>query len=350
MLYNLLYPLSNEYTFLNLFKYLTFRTGGAIFTALFLCFLIAPVIIHWLKDTQHACQPIREDGPQSHIETKQGTPTMGGVMILISLTLTTVLWADWNNPYIWSVLGITVSFCLIGFADDYLKVSKKNSKGLPGKLKLVLEFFCAFFAVWFMTKATLPPTASTVAFPFFKQLSINMGLFYIPFAMFVIVGSSNAVNLTDGLDGLAIVPVMVCAFVFLIISYLAGHIGFARYLQISHIKDVGELSVFCGAMIGSGLGFLWFNAPPAKVFMGDTGSLMLGGALGAVSIATKHEIALAIAGGLFVVETFSVIIQVVSYKLTKNVFLKWPLFIIILKKKVGQNLPLLCAFGLSQLF
>ena len=326
MLYNLLYPLSDKYSVLNIFKYLTFRTGGAIFTALILSFLIGPVLIHWLKDKQHACQPIRTDGPESHLKTKQGTPTMGGLMILLSMCFSTLLWADWKNVFIWVVLGITVSFSLIGFADDYLKVSKKNSGGMRGKLKLVFEFACAFVAVWFITKSTVTPTATTLAFPFFKNLSVNLCWFYIPFAMFVIVGSSNAVNLTDGLDGLAIMPAMVVSCVFLIIAYVAGHAAFATYLQIAYIAGAGELSVFCGALIGAGLGFLWFNAPPAKIFMGDTGSLMLGGALGTVSIITKHEIALAIAGGLFVLETFSVIIQVVSYKTTgKRVFKMAPI-------------------------
>ena len=326
MLYNLLFPLSDQYSVLNIFKYLTFRTGGAVFTALIICFLIGPAIIHWLKDTQHACQPIREDGPESHLKTKQGTPTMGGLMILISVCLSTLLWADWRNIFVWIVLGITLAFSLIGFTDDYLKVSKKNSQGMRGKLKLVFEFTFAFAAVWFITKSTVGPIATTLSFPFFKNLSLNLCLFYIPFAMFVIVGSSNAVNLTDGLDGLAIVPTMVVAFVFLIIAYVAGHAAFAAYLQISYIAGAGELAVFCGALIGAGLGFLWFNAPPAKVFMGDTGSLMLGGALGTVSVITKHEIVLAIAGGLFVLETFSVIIQVVSFKMTgKRVFKMAPI-------------------------
>ena len=326
MLYNLLFPLSDKYSVLNIFKYLTFRTGGAVFTALIICFLTGPMIIHWLKDKQHACQPIREDGPESHLKTKQGTPTMGGLMILISVCLSTLLWADWHNVFVWIVLGITLTFSLIGFTDDYLKVSKKNSQGMRGKLKLVFEFSLAFVAVWFITKATVEPTAMTLSFPFFKNLSLNLYWFYIPFAMFVIVGSSNAVNLTDGLDGLAIVPTMVVAFVFLIIAYVAGHAAFATYLQIPYIAGTGELTIFCGALIGAGLGFLWFNAPPAKVFMGDTGSLMLGGALGAVSVVTKHEIVLAIAGGLFVLETFSVIIQVVSFKLTgKRIFRMAPI-------------------------
>lgn len=326
MLYNLLFPLSDKYSFLNIFKYLTFRTGGAIFTALIICFLIGPSVIHWLKDKQHACQPIREDGPESHLKTKQGTPTMGGLMILISLCLSTLLWADWKNVFVWAVLGITVTFSLIGFWDDYLKVSKKNSQGMRGKLKLVFEFSLAFIATWFITKATSEPTATTLVFPFFKNLSLNLCLFYFPFAMFVIVGSSNAVNLTDGLDGLAIVPTMVVAFVFLIIAYVSGHASFATYLQIPYIAGTGELAVFCGALIGAGLGFLWFNAPPAKVFMGDTGSLMLGGALGTISVITKHEIVLAIAGGLFVLETFSVIIQVLSFKMTgKRIFKMAPI-------------------------
>ena len=327
MLYNLLFPLSDKYSILNIFKYLTFRTGGAIFTALIISFLIGPAFIHWLRDTQHAFQPIREDGPESHLKTKQGTPTMGGLMILVSLCVSTLLWADWHNVFIWAILGISVSFALIGFRDDYLKVSKKNSQGMRGKLKLLVEFPIAFTAIWFITEATVAPTATTLSFPFFKNLSLNLGWFYFPFAMFVMVGSSNAVNLTDGLDGLAIVPTMVVAFVFLIISYVAGHAAFATYLQIAYIAGAGELAVFCGALIGAGLGFLWFNAPPAKVIMGDTGSLMLGAALGTLSIITKHEIVLAIAGGLFVLETFSVIIQVLYFKATggKRIFRMAPI-------------------------
>ena len=317
MLYNLLYPLSAQYSFLNIFKYLTFRTGGAIFTALIVCFIIGPMLIHWLKDKQHCCQPIRTDGPETHLK-KQGTPTMGGLMILASLAVSTVLWADWKSAYVWLVLGLTLCFGVIGFADDYLKVSRKSSGGMRGKLKLLCEFAVAGFVAWYMTKITVAPTATTLTFPFFKNWAVNLCWAYLPFAMFVIVGSANAVNLTDGLDGLATVPMMIVSAVFMIISYIAGHAAFAAYLQLPYIAGSGELAVFCGALIGAGMGFLWFNAPPAKIFMGDTGSLALGGALGALSVATKHEIVLAIAGGLFVAETLSVIIQVLAYKTTHH--------------------------------
>lgn len=326
MLYNLLYPLSSEYSFLNIFKYLTFRTGGALFTSLIICFVIGPELIRWLKQKQHGGQPIREDGPESHLLTKKGTPTMGGLMILISLTLSTLLWANLKNPYVWAVLLLTVSYGMIGFLDDYLKVSRHTCGGLPGKLKLLLQFIFAGLAVYYITDNTLPGLASSLTFPFLKKALIDLCVFYIPFAMFVIVGSSNAVNLTDGLDGLATVPVMIVALVFLVISYVSGNVTFATYLQIPYIAGSGELAVFCGAVVGAGLGFLWFNAPPAKIFMGDTGSLALGGALGAVSVASKHEITLAIAGGLFVVETISVIIQVYYFKLTgKRIFKMAPL-------------------------
>lgn len=325
MLYNLLYPLSSEYSFLNIFKYLTFRTGGAIFTALMVSFLVGPALIRWLKDKQHCCQPIRTDGPETHLK-KQGTPTMGGLMILTSILVSTLLWADVKNGFVWLVLGVTLAFGAVGFADDWLKVSKKNTAGMRGKLKLVFEFAAAGAMAWYVTKMTAEPTAHTLTFPFFKNWAVNLGVFYLPFAMFVIVGAGNAVNLTDGLDGLAIVPVMIVAFVFMIISYVAGHAAFAAYLQLPYIAGTGELSVFCGAVIGAGMGFLWFNAPPAKIFMGDTGSLALGGMLGALAVATKHEIVLAIAGGLFVAETLSVILQVVSYKTThKRIFKMAPL-------------------------
>lgn len=326
MLYNLLYPLSSEYSFLNIFKYLTFRTGGALFTSLIICFVIGPELIRWLKHKQHGGQPIREDGPESHLLTKKGTPTMGGLMILISLTLSTLLWANLKNPYVWAVLLLTVSYGMIGFLDDYLKVSRHTCGGLPGKLKLLLQFIFAGLAVYYITENTSPGLATGLTFPFLKKALIDLCVFYIPFAMFVIVGSSNAVNLTDGLDGLATVPVMIVALVFLVITYVSGNVTFATYLQIPYIAGSGELAVFCGAVVGAGLGFLWFNAPPAKIFMGDTGSLALGGALGAISVASKHEITLAIAGGLFVVETVSVIIQVYYFKLTgKRIFKMAPL-------------------------
>lgn len=326
MFYSLLYPLSSDYTVLNVFRYITFRTGGALFTALLISFLIGPKIIRWLKSHQGDGQPIREDGPQSHLLTKKGTPTMGGLMILISMITSTLLWSRLDNQYIWAVIFTAISFALIGFADDYLKLKNRSSKALSGKLRLLLEFLFAGLAVYWVTKYTVPEMATTLTFPFFKKLAFDLCLFYIPFAMFVVVGTANAVNLTDGLDGLTIMPSMIVAFVFMIIAYLSGNVNFAAYLQIPYFPNTGELSVFCGALVGAGMGFLWFNAPPAKVFMGDTGSLALGGSLGILSVATKHEIVLAIAGGLFVLETLSVILQVASYKLYgKRIFKMAPI-------------------------
>lgn len=317
---------SGDIAILNLFRYLTFRTGGAVLTAMLIAFVFGPAIIRWLKSRQAHGQPIRQDGPQSHVLTKQGTPTMGGMMMLLGIAVATLLWADLSNQYVWAVLAVTLGFGGIGFADDYLKVTKKHSGGLPGRVKLGLEAAIALaVAVWVVSITTdINPTG--LALPFFKDLLIDLGWFYIPFATFIIVGASNSVNLTDGLDGLAIVPVMICAGVFLIISYLIGNAFFADYLQVHFVKGTGELAVFCGAIIGAGLGFLWFNAPPAMVFMGDTGSLAMGGALGAVAVVTKHEIVLGITGGLFVLETVSVIVQVVSFKLTgRRVFRMAPL-------------------------
>lgn len=251
---------------------------------------------------------------------------MGGLMILASVTVATLLWADLKNGFVWTALLLTFSYGLIGFLDDYLKVSKHTCGGLPGKLKLLLQFSFAGIAVWYVTTLTPEPVATSLTFPFLKKALLDLWIFYIPFAMFVVVGSSNAVNLTDGLDGLVSVPMMIVACVFMIIAYVSGHMAFATYLQLPYIAGTGELSVFCGAMIGAGMGFLWFNAPPAKIFMGDTGSLALGGALGILSVATKHEIVLAIAGGLFVVETVSVILQVISFKTTgKRIFKMAPL-------------------------
>ena len=326
MFYNLIYPLSSEYPVLNIFKYLTFRTGGAVFTALIVSLLIGPALIRFLKRKQHEGQPIREDGPESHLLTKKGTPTMGGLMILAAITVSTLLWADLKNGFVWAALLLTLSYGLIGFLDDYLKVSKHTCGGLPGKMKLLMQFSFAGIATWYVTSLTAPSIATGLTFPFLKKALMDLGVFYIPFAMFVVVGSSNAVNLTDGLDGLVTVPMMIVAAVFMIIAYVSGHVSFAVYLQLPYIAGTGELAVFCGSMIGAGLGFLWFNAPPAKVFMGDTGSLALGGALGIVSVATKHEIVLAIAGGLFVMETVSVILQVVSFKTRgKRIFKMAPL-------------------------
>lgn len=326
MLYNLLYPYAQDFALFNLFKYLTFRSGGAVLTALIISFAFGPAIIRWLKRKQKEGQPIREDGPESHLLTKVGTPTMGGVMILLAVVVSTVLWADLTNPYIGAALLITLCYGAIGFIDDYLKLTKRNSKGLPGKMKLLLQFLSALALVLWVQHVAPEHHRSHLALPFFKNFLLDLGVFYMAFAMVVIVGASNAVNLTDGLDGLAIVPIMIAAGCFAFISYLAGNAIYANYLQIHAVPGSGELAVFCLAIVGAGLGFLWFNAPPAMVFMGDTGSLALGGALGAVSVITKHELVLAIIGGLFVLEAVSVMVQVASFKLTgKRVFRMAPL-------------------------
>ena len=312
----------------NLFRYITFRTGGAAFTGLAFVFLFGPAIIQLLKVKQgKEGQPIRADGPKSHF-SKKGTPTMGGLMILSGVIVSTLLWADLSNRFVWLVLFVGIGFGAIGFYDDYLKVTKKNTAGFGGKARLMLEFFVAGLAcvlyVW--SGPTTTGFSTSIAFPFFKEVLLDIGIFFIVFAAFVVVGAGNAVNLTDGLDGLAIVPVMIAAASFALIAYLAGNVVFSNYLQIHHTVGTGELAVLCGALIGAGLGFLWYNAPPAQVFMGDTGSLALGGMLGMIAVATKHEIVLAIIGGLFVLEAVSVIVQVVSFKLTgKRVFRMAPI-------------------------
>ena len=318
MLYHLLVPLSDHFAALNVFQYLTFRTGGAVLTALLLSFFLGPVIIRWLKSKQTNGQPIRNDGPVGHILHKQGTPTMGGVLILVSIGVGTLLWADLSNPYVWITLLVTFGFGAIGLVDDYLKVTSSDHHGLPMLLKLGVEIAVALIAGLWLLQVSPEPLAASLAVPFFKNLLVPLGVMFLPFAVFVVVGASNAVNLTDGLDGLAIVPVMIAAASFALIAYLVGNVVFADYLQIHLVPGAGELAVFCGALIGGGLGFLWFNAPPAMLFMGDTGSLSMGGALGAVSVITKHELVLAIIGGLFVLETVSVIVQVVSFRLTGN--------------------------------
>lgn len=324
MLYNLLFPLANDWQFFNLFKYLTFRTGGAMLTAMILCFTTGPFFIGWLRKKK-AHQPIRSDGPETHLK-KAGTPTMGGLMIIFSVVLSTILWVDVKNPYMWIVLWVFVGYGAIGFVDDFAKLTKKGSKGVPGKLRLLLECAIALIAVLSCMVLTGGNLGSSLAFPFLKTLVVDLGWFFIPFGLLVIVGAANAVNLTDGLDGLAIGPIMISAASFGLISYLVGNYKFAEYLQIHYVRDAGELAVFCGALVGAGLGFLWFNAPPAMVFMGDTGSLSMGGALGAIAVVTKHEIVLGIIGGLFVLETLSVIIQVVSFKTRgKRVFKMAPL-------------------------
>lgn len=311
---------------LNLFRYLTFRTGGAVLTALLASFVLGPVVIRWLKSRQTNGQPIRNDGPERHLIAKQGTPTMGGFLILLGLALGTLLWADLSNHYVWATLIVTLGFGTIGFADDYLKVSRYTHSGMPGKLKLILEVAVAGVATVWIMDITQAPLNTALAIPFLKDLLLDLGWFFIPFAVLVMVGASNSVNLTDGLDGLAIVPVIIAASTFALITYIVGNTVFSGYLQIQYVPGAGELAVFCGALVGAGLGFLWFNAPPAMVFMGDTGSLSMGGALGAISVITKHELVLAIVGGLFVLETISVIVQVASYRLTgRRVFRMAPL-------------------------
>lgn len=325
MLSDILVPLSDQYQIFNLFNYITFRTGGAVLTALLFSLILGTPFIAWLKSRQAEGQPIRDDGPDTHF-AKKGTPTMGGLLILSSLVISVLLWVPLGNPYLWPVLAVIVSFGSIGLVDDWMKLSKNTSKGLSGKRKLLLQLVICIFVSMFFVELSPEELRYSVAVPFFKEQLLPLGLFYILFTSFVIVGASHAVNLTDGLDGLAIVPVMIVASCFVLIAYLAGNINFASYLQISYIPGVGDLATLCGALIGASLGFLWFNAPPAKVFMGDTGSLALGGALGAISVATRHEFVLAIAGGLFVLETVSVILQVASFRLFgKRIFLMAPL-------------------------
>ena len=317
---------SGAFNALNVFRYITFRAGGAAATALMIIFWLGPDAINWLRSKQGKGQPIREDGPQSHLVTKKGTPTMGGLMILTALFVSTLLWGNLRNPYIWVVLGVTAAYAAIGFYDDFLKVTKQSHKGFSGKARLLLEIIVALAACLVITQLAPPSIAHGLAIPFFKDILINFGILFPIIGAFVVVGAGNAVNLTDGLDGLAIVPVMIAAATFGIIAYLAGNAIFSNYLQIHHVPGTGELAVVSAALLGAGLGFLWFNAPPAQIFMGDTGSLGLGGLLGVMAVATKHEIVLAIVGGLFVLEAMSVIIQVASFKLTgKRVFLMAPI-------------------------
>lgn len=325
MLYNLLAPLADDHIIFNLFRYISFRTGGAIITALILSFIIGPRMILWLKSLQGAGQPIRDDGPETHFK-KAGTPTMGGLMILISVSLSTILWSDLNNSLVWISLLVMVGFGAVGFGDDYLKLTKKNTKGLPGKLKLVGQFSVALIATWGIVHTLPSDIATSVAIPFVKDAFIPLGIFFFIWSMLVMVGASNAVNLTDGLDGLASVPIAITAASYGLIAYVVGRADFAEYLQISYVPGTAELSIICGALVGGTMGFLWYNAPPARIFMGDTGSLAMGGVLGTIALIVKHELVLLIIGGLFVVETLSVIIQVVSFKLTgKRVFRMAPI-------------------------
>ncbi|NWH08422.1 MAG: phospho-N-acetylmuramoyl-pentapeptide-transferase [Alphaproteobacteria bacterium] len=327
MLPYLLVPLADEFQLFNVFRYITFRTGGAIITALIIGLILGPSLINWLRAKQGKGQPIREDGPKQHLLTKKGTPTMGGFLILIALFASTLLWADLANPYVWVVLFVTAGFGAVGFYDDFIKVTKRSSAGVGGKIKLAFEFLIAIVAVYFINMLEQPPLQGAIAFPVFKDLLWQIGL--VPFVIFgclVIMGAGNAVNLSDGLDGLAIVPVMIAAAAFGLIAYLVGRVDYTEYLQLHYVQGTGEIAIFAGALLGAGLAFLWFNAPPAMVFMGDTGSLSLGGALGTVAVATKHEFVLAIIGGLFVMEAISVIVQVASFRLTgKRVFKMAPI-------------------------
>ncbi|NNE39854.1 MAG: phospho-N-acetylmuramoyl-pentapeptide-transferase [Marinicaulis sp.] len=325
----------------NVFQYLTFRTGGAVMTALFISFFFGPALIRWMRRKQGRGQPIRKDGPESHIIEKAGTPTMGGVLILLSLTVATFLWARLDNAYVWIVMGVTLSFGVLGFIDDYLKVTKQTASGVVGSLKLAVQFAVALLAGYLCMKTLgAAPDApvgieTSVPVPFvpirifeawFNAPGVPLGILIIPFAACVIVGASNTVNLTDGLDGLATVPVMIAASAYALIAYLVGNAIYAAYLGVPYVPGTGELAIICGAIIGAGLGFLWFNAPPAAIFMGDTGSLALGGALGSIAVAAKHEIVLAIVGGLFVLEGLSVMIQIASFKLFgKRVFRMAPI-------------------------
>ena len=325
MLFYLSQELADQFSILNLFRYTTFRTAAALVTAAIVVFLFGPVIIASLRLRQGKGQPIRADGPETHF-AKAGTPTMGGLMIMAGVIISALLWANLSNVYVWVVLLVTIGFGAIGFYDDYLKVTRATHGGFSVRMRLLIEFVIAGIACFAIMQVGTPPFSSSLTFPFFKDLLLNLGYFFIPFGAFIIVGAGNAVNLTDGLDGLAIVPVMIAAASFGLIAYLSGNFIFSEYLQIHFVQGTGELAVVCGTVIGAGLGFLWFNAPPAAIFMGDTGSLALGGMIGATAVATKHEIVLAIVGGLFVIEALSVIIQVASYRLTgRRVFRMAPI-------------------------
>ncbi len=318
--------LGDSITAFNVFRYVTFRTAGAVVTALFFVFMFGPGMIALLRLKQGRGQPIREDGPAGHLLTKKGTPTMGGLMILSGAVLSTLLWSNLANGYVWVVLFVTIGFGAIGFYDDYLKVTRMSHKGFGGRQRLLIEAVIGIVACYAISQLSEPATSMSLLFPFVKGLAWNMGYFFLLLGGFVIMAAGNSVNLTDGLDGLAIVPVMVAAACFALIAYLVGSVTFSDYLFLNYTPGTAELSVVCGALIGAGLGFLWFNAPPAQIFMGDTGSLALGGALGTIAVATKHEIVLAIIGGLFVLETVSVIVQVASFRLTgKRVFRMAPI-------------------------
>tara|TARA_B100000686_G_C16769714_1_gene964242 strand:- start:1168 stop:2256 length:1089 start_codon:yes stop_codon:yes gene_type:complete len=326
MFYYLFIPLIEDFSFLNLFKYLTFRAGGALFTAFLISFILGPKLIEILKNVQKNGQPIRKDGPKSHLINKVGTPTMGGMLILISLFVSIILWADLNSELVWLIFSITITFGLIGAMDDYKKLKSNSSEGLKSSNRLLLEFSISFLFIFCLNKIINPDLVNIVFIPFTKGFFIDLGYFYYFFASIVIVGSANSVNLTDGLDGLAIGPIMITSLSFAFITYFTGNLIYSEYLKIPYISDTGELVIICAALIGAGLGFLWYNAPPAMVFMGDTGSLSVGGTIGAIAVATKHEIILAIIGGIFVMEALSVIAQVISFKTTgKRIFKMAPI-------------------------
>lgn len=328
MLYSLLTPLADDFIFFNLFRYITFRTGGAVLTALIIALLMGPGLIRWLRSKQGEGQPIRTLGPETHLK-KAGTPTMGGLMMLAAITVSTLLWANLANPFVWLALIVLLGFGAIGFHDDYLKLTQRSHHGLSPRNKILAQVaICLLVTIGIVLCMPSSPTslATGIAFPFIKDYFLDISLLFVVWAMLVMIGASNAVNLTDGLDGLATVPVAIAAGCFGFIAYLVGHAVYAPYLHIGYVPGSGELAIFCGAIVGACLGFLWYNAPPAQVFMGDVGSLSLGGALGAVAVMTKHEIVLAIIGGLFVAETLSVIIQVAYFRRTgKRFFLMAPL-------------------------
>ena len=325
MLFSLFSNLVDIFSFFNVFKYLTVRTGLSMFTAMIIVFIVGTPLINYFS-SKKIHDPIREDGPSEHIVKKIGTPTMGGLMILLGVFSGVLLWGDLSNPYNWFLMYISGSFGLLGAYDDYKKIKSNSSSGVSSKFKIIFQILLALIGISLLYFSNQSDQLGNLYLPFFKNVVINLGWFFIPFYLFVIVGSSNAVNLTDGLDGLATVPVILVAACFAFISYVTGNIFFSEYLQIPYIEGVGEASIFCGSIIGACLGFLWFNAPPAKIFMGDTGSLSLGGSLGAVGIITKHEIVLAITGGLFVLEAVSVMVQVISFKLTgKRIFKMAPI-------------------------
>ncbi len=321
MFYHLFYPYASEYGAFNVFRYITFRTGAATLTALFIAFMVGPPLIRALERLRMD-QPIREIGPDH--KSKEGTPTMGGLLILLSLLVSVLLWSNLDNRFVWIVIGITTGYGVLGFIDDYRKVKAGHSGGLSARAKLFWQTLMAFGVA--IAIYADPNFDAQLAVPFFKNFTPDLGIFYVPFATFVIVATSNGVNLTDGLDGLAIGPVLIAAGTFLILSYAAGHLGIADYLAIKYVPGSGHLAIFCGALIGGGLGFLWFNASPAQLFMGDVGSLALGGALGTIAVLIRQEFLLPIVGGIFVVEVLSVMIQVASFKMTgKRVFLMAPI-------------------------